>query len=93
MISILSLTILLFMILQILQYKLPRIFPKMLSFPKSHKIEEMIIFQFAIDNKIEGYTQAEFLSKIQHRLILNENSIRTNTTEILETPAPCSTLN
>ena len=64
----------------------------MLSFPKSHRIEGMIRFQFSNSDTIEGITKQEFIFKIQHNLTLHDLSNVTDQTEIFEVMAPCSTL-
>ena len=50
----------------------------MLSFPKSHKIEEMIQFQLSW----RGNSQEDFLEKIQHKLetFVTNSKSRTDTT-------------
>ena len=63
-ISIVATTFLLLMISLLLQHRFATLFPQMLSFPKSHKIEEMILFQLSR----RGQKTDDFAVKIQHRL-------------------------
>ena len=98
LIAIMSFTFLCVILCFILQYKFPWIFPKMLSFQKSHKIEGMIRFQFSHDDKqlFEGKTKEQFLVNIQHHLQTISDVIVTNLTDVTdeyEVRAPCGTLN
>ena len=65
----------------------------MLSFQKTHRIEGMIQFQFTTRDTIQGISKTEFLTQIQHKLILYETVHETNQTQLFEVSAPCSTLN